>query len=183
MSIKVKGAALEILISYLHDRRARTTVEGEYSEYVSIEAGVPQGSRLGPLLFIIYINDLILGLESLPLIYADDTTLISSETDTHSTTRILNRDLTRISSWANKWKVKFNASKSCDLIFSEKTLNNSLPILFDQAIISRVGNHKHLGVNLTCNLNWDLHINNIVKQANIKLSVILASPGSAKDRG
>lgn len=172
MSIKVKGAALEILISYLHDRRARTTVEGEYSEYVSIEAGVPQGSRLGPLLFIIYINDLILGLESLPLIYADDTTLISSETDTHSTTRILNRDLTRISSWANKWKVKFNASKSCDLIFSEKTLNNSLPILFDQSIISRVGNHKHLGVNLTCNLNWDLHINNIVKQANIKLSVI-----------
>lgn len=120
MSIKVKGAALEILISYLHERRARTTVEGEYSEYVSIEAGVPQGSRLGPLLFIIYINDLILGLESLPLIYADDTTLISSETDTHSTTRVLNRDLTRISSWANKWKGKFNASKSCDLIFSEK---------------------------------------------------------------
>ena len=54
----------------------------------------------------------------------------------------------------------------------KKTLNNSLPILFDQSIISRVGNHKHLGVNLTCNLNWDLHINNIVKQANIKLSVI-----------
>ena len=48
MSIKVKDAALEILESYLHDRRARTTVEGECSEYVSIEADVPQGSRLGP---------------------------------------------------------------------------------------------------------------------------------------
>ena len=57
---------------------------------------MPQGSRLGTLLFIIYINDLILGLESLPLIYADDTTLISSGIDTHSIISVLNRDLTRI---------------------------------------------------------------------------------------
>ena len=120
MSIKVKDPALEIFILYLHDIRARTTVKGECSEYVSIEAGVPQGSRLGPLLFITYINDLILGLESLPLIYADDTTLISSEIDTHSTTSILNRDLTRISSWANEWKGKFNASKSCYLFLVKK---------------------------------------------------------------
>ena len=74
---------LEIITSYLHGRRARTVVEGEYSDFVHIAAGVPQGSRLGPLLFIIYINDLINDLESLPLIYADDTTLISSVTDTH----------------------------------------------------------------------------------------------------
>ena len=134
----MKDAALEILISYLHDRRAITTEEGECSEYVSIETGVPQGSRLGPLLFIIYINYLILSLASLPLTYADDTTLISSERYTYSTTSVLNRDLIRISLWANKWKVKFNASKSCNLIFSGKILNNSLPILLDQSIFSNL---------------------------------------------
>ena len=85
-AIKVRGGMLDIITSYLQGRRARTTVEGEFSHFVNIDAGVPQGSRLGPILFIIYLNDLIHDLESLPLIYADDTTLISSEVDTHKTT-------------------------------------------------------------------------------------------------
>ena len=96
MFIKVKDAALEILISHLPERRARTTVEGDSSDYVPIEAGVPQGSRLEPLLFIIKINDLIMYLESLPLIYDDDTTLISCEIDTHTKTSLVNRDLIKI---------------------------------------------------------------------------------------
>ena len=149
MSIKVKDAVLEILISYLQDRRARTTVEGECSDYVPIEAGVPQGSRLGPLLFIIYFNDLIMDLKSLPLIYADDTTLIRCELDTHTTTSLLNRYMIKISPWANKWKVKCSASNSCDLIFTEKIKKNCLPICMDQTIINRVGNHKHLGILIT----------------------------------
>ena len=140
-SINVRGGVLEIITSYLHGRRARTVVEGEYSDFVHIAAGVPQGSRLGPLLFIIYLNDLINDLESLPLIYADDTTLISSETDTHKTTSQLNSDLKKISTWAKKWKVKFNAGKSCDLIFSEQMINNYLPVLMDQVVINRVGQH------------------------------------------
>ena len=123
---------LDIITSYLQGRRARTTIEGEFSHFVNIDAGVPQGSRLGPLLFIIYLNDLIHDLESLPLIYTDDTTLINSEVDTHKTASQLNRDLNRFSTWAKKWKVKFNAGKSCDLIFSDKVLNNSLPVLMDQ---------------------------------------------------
>ena len=119
-----------------------------------------------------YINDLINDLESLPLIYADDTTLISSETDTHKTTSQLNSDLKKISTWAKKWKVKFNAGKSCDLIFSEQMINNSLPVLMDQVVINRVGQHKHPGITLTCNLTWDSQVANVVKQANIKISVL-----------
>ena len=103
---------LDIITSYLQGRRARTTVEGEFSDFVNIEAGVPQGSRLGPILFIIYLNDLIHDLESLPLIYADDTTLISSEVDTHKTTSQLNRDLNKISTWAKNGKLSLMQAKA-----------------------------------------------------------------------
>ena len=73
---KVRGGMLDIITSYLQGRRARTTVDGEFSDVVNIDAGVPQGSRLGPILFIIYLNYLIHDLESLPLLYADDITII-----------------------------------------------------------------------------------------------------------
>ena len=81
---------------------------------------MPQGSRLGPLFFIIYINDISKDLESEILIFADDTTLLASGTDIKVTTEILNRDLIKIYNWASKWKINFNPKKSKDMIFSKK---------------------------------------------------------------
>jgi hypothetical protein len=171
-SINVKGAALELLKSYLNERRATTVIEGVKSLELPLQAGVPQGSRLGPLLFILYINDIADGLECLPLIYADDTTLIAFGESTHDTTNMLNRDLDKISKWASKWKTKFNADKSTDMIFSKGLLNNSPPIFLDGTIIDRVSTHKHLGVILTSNLDWDSHLKKIIKNVNCKLSII-----------
>ena len=96
---------------------------------LEIQAGVPQGSRLGPILFLIYINDIVKDIESEILLFADDCSLLAMGNDPNETAEILNRDLIKISNWANMWKVKFNASKTKDIIFSNKVLNNSPPLV------------------------------------------------------
>ena len=171
-SINVKGKCLKLLQSYLSERTAKTVVDGQESTELPVEAGVPQGSRLGPLLFILYINDIISDLESEPMIFADDTTLIQSGPDVEFTSLILNRDLAKITIWAKKWKVEFNAGKSKDMIFSKEQPGDNFPLIFQNATIERVSKHKHLGVTLTSSLSWDMHVTNIIKQVNMKLSMI-----------
>lgn len=96
-------------------------------------------------------------------LYGSDPTITSS---------VLNSDLEKINLWATKWKITCNASKSKDMICSHKCLNNSLPLLFGSSFIERVSSHKHLGVYLTNNLDWSLHINQTCLKAYRKLAVL-----------
>ena len=170
--IGISDSLFFLFKSYLSDRKQCTVVDGIKSDMLDIKAGVPQGSRLGPLLFIIYINDIGEGLESELLIFADDCSLLASGKDPTETTEKLNRDLNKISLWAKKWKVTFNAGKSKDLIFSNKVLNNSPPLMFDGNVIDRVNKHRHLGVYLVSNLDWGVQINDVCLKASRKLSVL-----------
>ena len=170
--IGVEGSFLDTLSSYLTDRRQVVVVNGEKSDVLDVKAGVPQGSRLGPLLFIIYMNDIIDDIESDILIFADDTSLFATGTDPAETAAQLNRDLVKISDWAHKWKVQFNAKKSKDIIFSKKCLNNSPPLEFNGSFIERVNVHKHLGIYLSSNLDWSVQIKEVCLKANRKLSVL-----------
>ena len=106
------------------------------------------------------------------LIFADDTTLLACGQDPAEIAIQLNRDLGKISDWAKKWKVAFNTSKSKDMIFSKKCLNNSPPLILNNEIINRVNSHKHLGVYLQSNLDWSTQINETCLKANRKLSVL-----------
>ena len=124
------GSFYDTLHSYLTNRKQVVVVEGQKSDFADIKAGVPQGSRLGPLLFIIYMNDIINDIESDILIFADDTSLFATGSDPAETVAQLNRDLEKNSNWATQLKVKFNARKSKDIIFSNKLLNNSPPLFF-----------------------------------------------------
>ena len=173
----ITGELYDLLTSYLADRKARTCVEGQFSETTNVYAGVPQGSRLGPILFILYINDIAtqLDLDSTPLIFADDTTLLAFGDNTTETVEHLNNDLRKIAAWARTWKLKFNGDKSKDLIFTpNKTcLNNSPPIYLNGELLDRVGAHKHLGLTLESDLNWNMHLNKVIKHANLKLSILL----------
>jgi len=91
-SYGVNGSLLSLLRDFLSGRMQRVTLDGDSSTWNLITAGVPQGSILGPLLFLIFINDLPLGLESLAKIFADDTSLFSLVLDQIQSSAILNRD-------------------------------------------------------------------------------------------
>ena len=117
-------------------------------------------------------NDITQDIESDILIFADDTSLFCKGADPSETARILNSDLEKISIWAAKWKVQFNASKTKDIIFSNKVLNNSPPLIFGDIFIDRVNLHKHLGVYLSSSLDWSKPVDKVCLKANRKLSVL-----------
>ena len=100
------GNLLETLTDFLKDQKQRVVLNGQNSSWANIEAGVPQGSILGPLLFLIYINDLPDNLSTNVKLFADDTSLISV-VDNIATSSDLNYDLTRVRKWAFQWKMNF----------------------------------------------------------------------------
>ena len=136
---------LKLFESYLSNRRQVVVIDGVKSDVLPLKAGIPQGSKLGPILFILYISDIHLDLESEVLIYADDTTLLAFGKNPVETALILNRDLKKISDLAKMWKISFNAEKSRDIIFSEKSFPHNPNLFIDGDIIKRVSVHKHLG--------------------------------------
>ena len=87
------------------------------SDIRDVQAGFPQGSLLRPLLWLLYINDIVEDLESETLLFADDTFIFSSGSDPTVTTEILNRYLHKISLWASKWEVLYNPGKTKEIIF------------------------------------------------------------------
>ena len=170
--IGVDGTFYDTIKSYLSERQQIVVIDGLKSDPLETKAGVPQGSRLGPLLFIIYMNDINDEIEGDLLIFADDTSLLATGNDPAQTSSMLNRDLLKIHSWALRWKVTFNPKKTKDIIFSKKVLNNSPPVIFNNTIIERVNTHTHLGLVLTSNLDWNVQINDVCLKANRKLSVL-----------
>ena len=96
----VDGKLLSLLENYLENRKQRVVLNGQNSEWREINSGVPQGSVLGPLLFLIYINDLADGITSICKIFADNTSLFSKVLDVNLSTKKLNLDLEKISEWA-----------------------------------------------------------------------------------
>ncbi len=98
--------------SYLSDRGHRVTIDGKGSSIRYINAAVPQGSVLGPLLFLIYINDITDGIESSIFLFADDTSIFNSGKNTPMQAQVINSDLNKISLWAKRWKITINPTKT-----------------------------------------------------------------------
>ena len=107
-SIGVTGKLLKLTESFLNERYQRVVLNGVTSEWSCIRAGVPQGSILGPLFFLVYINDLTTGLKCDVKLFADDTSLFSVVHDSNLSAIDLNHDLQIISDWTNQWKMFFN---------------------------------------------------------------------------
>ena len=144
-------------------------MNGQCSSWAFIKSGVPQGSVLGPLLFLIYINDLEANLICQVKFFADDTSIFSVVEDPVTTASYLNNDLKLITQWAHQWKMSFNPDPSKpaeEIIFSCK--NNNLehpPLFFNNVVVKTVDSHKHLGLFLDSKLSFVKHVNEKVKIA------------------
>ena len=138
-------------------------------------SGVPQGSVLGPLLFLIYINDLVHGLKCQSYLFADDTSLFDASDNMYDSIPKLASDLSFISSWARKWKIKINAGKTEGLLINKKANPNYyvIPkINLNDCQVNFVDEHKHVGIWLNKKLDWKTHISNLASKANKRMGIL-----------
>ena len=172
----ISGNLLNLFSNYLSNRKQRVVVNGYESDYVNIESGVPQGSVLGPLLFLIYINDLEKNIKSNIKIFADDTMLYSIVKNPKITAEMLNKDLETIMKWAFQWKLEFNPDvnkQATEIIFSCKKTKITHPkLIFNGFELSQHNEVKHLGLILESDLSFKKHIYGKINKAKHCLSLI-----------
>ena len=155
----IRGRALEWFKDYLADRKSFVSIHGHDSHLKSISCGVPQGSLLGPLLFILYINDLQKSSDLLSFIcFADDSNLFLSHRDPNTLITKMNRELKLVQSWIHANKLSLNIEKTHYMLFS-----NTLRVLPDCVKINdinllQVDNTKFLGLYIDRELSWKTHI-------------------------
>ena len=167
----IRGTALAWIRAFLGNRSQTVVLEGEESGSVPVTSGVPQGSVLGPILFLIYINDLPDELSSQVRLFADDTAVyltIGGADDG----KVLQNDLDRLSVWEDRWDMEFNPSK-CQVVqvTSSKNLINTAYTLHGQ-ILEVVTCAKYLGVDISSGLSWNTHIDRITGTATRTLNFI-----------
>ena len=135
-------------------------------------AGVAQGSVLGPLLFLIYVNDIADSLLSLTGLFADDSSLFYSASSLTDLQDIINHDLHILSAWTKQWLIKFNPLKTEAILFTLKYYTNFPNIEFDGIPTEFVTDHKHLGLTLNNKGQWHKHIENIVSSASKVIGIM-----------
>jgi hypothetical protein len=162
----IEGTLFDWLCHYLTERKIRAVINGQTPPWVPTDAGVPQGSILGPLLFLVFVNDITDNIESDIHLFADDTSLMEIiENHVESYAR-LNRDLTRLTTWSQRWLVTFNPNKTVFLQVSRKTNPAPKPNLQMNGIrIDEVRAHKHLGLTINQTLTWSDHTSQVVQKA------------------
>ena len=156
----IRGPILDWFNDYLCNRRQYVTYNGVSSQSSWVKCGVPQGSILGPLLFLIYINDLPNVISLFSVLYADDTNMFDSGKDLDKLIDNINSELNNICDWLNANKLSLNVSKTHFMIWAPRaTIMNSLkPIVISGHEIDKVCNTKFLGIVLDDHLNWESHI-------------------------
>jgi hypothetical protein len=171
----VKGAELEWFRSYLSNRSQETRFYESVSQAINVSLGVPQGSVLGPLLFILYINDMGNALTYTKLnLFADDTLLYIAADNLEEAVNKMNADLLSLSSWLNLNKLKLNIEKTKYMIITfKKNINTNLyKIMIGADELQRVEDIKYLGVVIDNKLRFNKNIELIQKKISKKINFI-----------
>ena len=163
-----RGGFNKLMSSYLENRKQFVSINGFVSKTKSIVCGVPQGSSLGPLLFLIYINDFRFCLDKTDAgHFADDTYIMYSSKNIKTLETVMNYELKSVSKWMNLNKLSLNTDKTQLIMFHSKYksfVSESLSIKFNGKKLIPVDSVKYLGMFLDKHLSWDFHINQLSKK-------------------
>ncbi len=167
----INGNLLKWFEHYLKSRKQKVVLNESASSLREVLAGVPQGSVLGPLLFVIYINDIARSLNSLCRLFADDTSFNYSGKDENHIKRIIDLDLRELDAWSKKWLMSFNPDKTEIMIFA----NTEIPALnfsLNNKNIPMTTCHKHLGVTFSNDGKWNNHVENIISSIKKHVNIL-----------
>ena len=180
-SYGISGQIFGLISSFLSNRRLHVVLDGKSSQEYPVDAGVPQGSILGPTLFLLYINDLPDDVICNVAIYADDTTLYSKcnqASDLWQQLELaseLESDLRDTVIWGRKWLVDFNAGKT-QLVSLDRSKNtDAIDVKMDGSALEEKTSFKMLGLTFSSKLDWGSYIVSIVKTASKKIGALIRS--------
>ena len=175
MSFGIGGCLYRWLRDFLHARSLKVIINGQESTVGYFNAGVPQGSILGPTLFLVFINDLANAVTSQVNMFADDTTIsaiVPTTKDRGKVTECLNNDLKSIGRWANDWIVNFNAKKTQLLNISRKSEQDVSNVCFLNETLKSTDFIKVLGIHITKTLDWSTHVDKLAKRSGQRLGIL-----------
>ena len=177
----IQGPLLSWLNSVLINRNQRVIVRGTYSKWTKVTSGVPQGTVLGPIMFLIYINDITNELESPIKLFADDIKVYQVLNNVEEDQRTLQNDLMKLETCAN-WQLNLNTEK-CEVMRVTKMTDHTRPsYTLTNKALNVVDETKDLGVNITSKLSWSLHVNQCVNKANRVLGFLKRTVGPVGER-
>lgn len=155
-----------LLRSYLSDRFFRVKHDDHYSDYHPIKASVPQGSVLGPFLYVLYTRDLPRTDETMIATFADDTAVLCKNQDPTKASDCLQNYLIELQKWLKTWRIHVNESKSIHVTFTTRT-TNCPPVVLNNKLIPQDDKVRYLGIHLDRKLTWKHHIS--TKKVQLKL--------------
>ena len=171
-SIGIRGSILRWIKAFLTNRQQRVIINGASSDWTGVTSGVPQGTVLGPLLFLIYINDIVSNIRhSSTSLFADDCALYRTINDANDCI-LLQEDLDAISNWSVKWQLCLNYSKCKVLNITNKKKLIPCNYSLDDNKLEEVATYKYLGVTLDNKLKWSCHVTDCVARANRILALL-----------
>ena len=176
----INGNILLWLSDFLYDRKQRVVIDGAFSDWGNVISGVPQGSILGPLLFVLYVNDIPQTLSCSSEMFADDTLLYNSDS-IDIVSAPVQQGLHQMSDWCSSWSLNLNIDKCEFMRITRSRAAATCSYNINSTPLMKVSSHKQLGVTLSCDLSWKSHVLSVAAKANRVLGLLKRTFGRCSE--